>query len=463
MELLNWQQEFLPVFKKNNGNMLLWCKTGLGKGVLTSYIASKLPMAFIVVPPHLIMDWVDKLSDWGYPLDKINVMKLGKKRSDKVRKGRKNSSLTTDDKILQPGVNIISISRFQLTTTELKIPKIKNSILIVDECHRIRNYKANGFKRLNDIRDLFEYTLMLSATPIGHNNVDLFAPAMLCNNEMRTKFKKSFYEFERENVHQKKVYLADGKSITQPDYIFEEALNKYIYPFIYRQSYESAGVQQPEYIYRNVSFDIEEKHITTFNALNSIDADVLDLETMPLDILENLVISIINKQPKFHQLCNCLLYTEDDDGVKTEYFSMKEKIAMLNSIVDSEGDRKGFLTYLFKGEREVLSKLPYVYEYKEISDLEKFEKSDKKILICQQQQLGEGVRLKKSDYIIEFSLSYNFILIIQSRGRLGYANRSTPVIVYSFIPEIEEVKRITKSFNKKLNEHMKEFSIKNNE
>jgi hypothetical protein len=116
---------------------------------------------------------------------------------------------------------------------------------------------------------------------------------------------------------------------------------------------------------------------------------------------------------------------------------------------------------LFKGEREVLSKLSYVYEYKEISDLEKFEKSDKKILICQQQQLGEGVRLKKSDYIIEFSLSYNFILIIQSRGRLGYANRETPVTVYSFVPEIEEVKRITKSFNKKLNEHTKEFTQQN--
>lgn len=507
------------------GNAILWCETGLGKSVVATYITSKLKSSLIIVPPHLIGDWVGKLNDWGVTEDKINI----------IREEQKS--------FVESKINIISVNRFSLTRFDLKCLNKhgKDSILIVDECHMIKSYKSNAYKRIDKLRDYFDFSLLISATLLGQDTIDYFVYGMIVNQNLR-KFYGTFNNFGRENVQWKILRLADGKSIPTPIKIQESALEKYFYPYIYKETYKSAGVTKPTYNYKKVYFDFSESHEKMIKDIKSkmlievggkkLSIDDVRLEDLTFDDLSDIAEKIHNKHPMFYQLMNCVLYKQDEifqvstkDEIEslmklfpqkgyitystpeqkqmietleyvwfksnkrgdkerfkesdkllyvtelvqlndkmtvtfefdTTYYDIDKKGELLDSIVNSHNGQKGYLTYYFQGEREYLSKRDDVYLYEDESDFEGFKNSDKKLLVSQIGQIGTGIRLKFCDYIVEFSLYYNLIQVIQSRGRLGYANSDKIINVYSLIPTCKDTKKILDNIDNKLKIHTEEF------
>lgn len=528
MELVKWQKDFIKYYKIRNGNAILWCDTGLGKSVVATFITSRLKSGLIIVPPHLFSDWIGKLEAWDVPLDKINVIKLENQTYDNTK------------------INIISVNRLALEKFKLKGLKehTKDSIFIIDECHNVKNYKSNIFKKLDAIRDYFDYSLLLSATLIGKDTIDYFVYTHLVNNDFRHFF-GTFNNFAKKNVEWDIIRLADGKSIPVPIKIRPEALEKYTYPLIYKQSYESAGVTKPTYNFKTVGFDFSESHNKMISDVKSkiifdidgkrVKLDDVNLENLTVEELEDLATKIHNKHPTFYQLMNCLQYEASSEfqvdtfdeiekyikeynkkgeitycnesqlkllsalpytylsskkrGDKqrfidsdkllyvtefvqpnekmrltfegdTHLFDMESKNDMLNSIMDYHKGQKGYLTYYFQGEGKYLESNPSVFVYRKDGDIEKFEKSDKKILATQISQIGEGIRLKFCDYMVEFSLFYNLIEVIQSRGRLGYANCNKIINIYSIIPNSKDTKKILDNIKNKLIIHTEEFSKK---
>jgi hypothetical protein len=513
VELAKWQLDFVKFWKSKNGNALLWCQTGLGKSVVASYLASRTKCVFVVVPPHLIPDWIEKLGDWGVTADRINIIK------------EKNVTFQSDK------INIISVVKLAVEKKLKGLDSyIPNSLLIIDECHNIKNFKSNSFKKINKFRDIFEYSLLLSATFIGNDTVDYYAYSQIVNKNMRSLYGGSFEEFSHNNVEWENIRLGDGKVIPKPMRIIPRTLETHTYPFLFKMTYKEAGVVEPTHIFKNVYFDFDEKHNTALKNVKkvmnfdingvSVNIDDISLEDFTMQELELLVDKMKTSHPTFYQLMNCVFYDkkielyvdtpQDITDVLTKnmdvtgfitystpeqlkllinmgftdnrknkiyykfneevnlkmklllrkevkYYDMDKKIDLLNSIVESNDGRKGFLTYYFEGEREVLSKLPYVYMYEKISDIEKFQKSNKSVLVSEVGQLGEGIRLKFCDYIVEFSLYYNLIDILQSRGRLGYAGRNDIVTIYSLMPSSKETDKITKIIKRKLDIHTTEF------
>lgn len=522
MELVKWQKEFVERFKVLNGNAILWCETGLGKSVVATYISSKLQNVFVVVPPHLIYDWVDKLEDWGVTEDKINILKK------------------TNTTFIENKINIMSLKKLTHKSTKLKNfnKKLNSSILIVDECHNIKNYKSVGFKLLDGIRDNFKFTLLISATLIGKNTIDYYTYTALVNTAFRSKYGSKFNDFARENVEWKQIQMGSGKTFVEPVRIFDASLEKYIYPCIYTQSYEGAGVIKPTYNFKNIYFEFSTHHTTEIKNLKSkmvfelngekVNIDEVGLENLTFEQLDKLTQKIHNTHPLFYQLLNCVQYNEDVevfcstiDEIKeilqknpnlegyityhnevqknmllqmglTEkkrskvyikkveqlnemmwihldgdytYYDIEDKIDVLESLVESRNKDKGYLTFYFNAEREMLSKFDWIFMYDSDKpqdlQLEAFKNSKThKILATQISQLGEGIRLKFCDYIVEFSLFYNLISVLQSRGRLGYAGCTKIIDIYSIIPRDKNVKKIVDNIQSKLKLHTEEFNKK---
>ena len=512
MELAKWQKEFVQFFKSRQGNALLWCETGLGKSVVASYLASRTPSVIVVVPPHLIPDWIGKLADWGVTMDKINILK------------EKNITF------IQGKINIISVVKLSIEKKLKDISEfMSGSLLIIDECHNIKNFKSNSFKRINEFRDYFDYSLLLSATFIGTDTIDYYAYSQIVNKNMRKLYGNKFEDFSKRNVQWENIRMGDGKVIPKPVRINEDTLKTHTYPFLYKQTYEGAGVIKPTYIFKNVLFDFDSSHTTAIKNVKSkmkfdingvtMNIDDIKLEDFTYQELEILSKKIHNTHPSFYQLLNCVYYektvehyvstadeisnimldntytgyityttpeqlklliqmgytTKKSDKVfikfkeevnlqmkivlipPIKYYDIDKKVEILNSIMNSNADKKGFLTYYFEGEREILQSNPNVYMYEKEADIEKFKNSNKKVLVAEIGQLGEGIRLKFCDYIVEFSLYYNLIDILQSRGRLGYAGRNDIITIYSIMPSCKDTEKVTKNVQTKLNIHTSEF------
>lgn len=444
MQLLEWQNKFITWWKSKAANGVLWADTGMGKGVLGTYLAMKFKKCLIITPPHLVGDWKGKLSEWGVSKNDINVI-------DKKNKV-----------YIQGKINIVSYKKFA-SYTDIQYISEPHNLLIIDECHRMKNFQSKTFHRIIEEVGCFEHTLLISATLIGKNNVDLFAPVFTVHKSLREMYGYNYNKFAHENVVYKNIWVGSGKTRSVPDYINTLALNTYIYPYIYQITYEQAGLVRPAYSTKRVTFEITDKHRVLLDSeiKNTIGNDLESLSVEELDALNE---NRINNNPIYQQVCNCFRYIkiESETGDKipdeVEYFSMDSKYEQLVNIIEEEP--KTVLFYKFKGElaylKNKLGSLCYVYKVE--TDIDGFEKSDKKVMLCQFQQLGEGVRFKKSSCIVEFSLIYNYTDLLQVYGRLQYAGRKDTYTIYRFDIEHEATKKIHDNILNKQQINLKERS-----
>ena len=185
---------------------------------------------------------------------------------------------------------------------------------------------------------------------------------------------------------------------------------------------------KPEFVLKKIPFEITNEHKTT-----------LDNEEFPN---EDEINELEFKFSDLHQVINCFSY-------KTEKtMSMSHKIESLKSIIDNENG-KGLVFYYFKNNHSILSQIKGFTEYKGYESIEEFENDDNKIMFANYKSIGEGVRFKKCDFIVEFDLIFDYAAILQSRGRLQYAGRKDVFKIYRLIPNHEQVLKIENNLNTK--------------
>jgi len=408
MKLLAWQEESLLVLKacKLGSGLCLGCDTGMGKGVLGAWIADKLQNCLIICPPHLISDWQGKLSS------EVNV-------------------LDKDNKVVVPGINIISYNKFTLYDLDYQTD---NFFLILDEAHKVKNYKGKTFKKVIPMLDRTVGQLLLSATFQSLSNVDLFAPSFITSKELRKTY-RSFFDFSRANVDFDKIYI-HKRVIEKPVNIKERAMKKYIKPQFFMATYESAGLERPKSRVVDVTVPTNRALEGKIEGIKKEDFEIIAekavSELSPIEY-QGLINVLANPHSKFAQLSNNIMYDLDKESYK--YYNYPAKIDIVKSIMETEEGNKGLLFFFFKAELDKLKKaFPGAYFYNSSKNTDKqiaeFEKGKYKLFIANYAALGEGVRFKKSHYIVEFTLIYDYARVLQARGRLQYAGRKDTYRIY---------------------------------
>ncbi len=171
LSLYPFQKEGVAKLELLNGRALLADEMGLGKtiqAIAYMKLHPELRPAIIIVPASLKINWERELKKW-LPEEKNDIQ---------IVYGR-DSEITKDIII----INYDIISNY--------IWKIKNpKLVIIDECHKIKNVKAERTKAVKEICKSVPHIIAISGTPIVNRPIEfyttlsLIAP-QLFNNQYR--------------------------------------------------------------------------------------------------------------------------------------------------------------------------------------------------------------------------------------------------------------------------------------
>jgi len=148
-----------------NGKVLIADEMGLGKTIqalafLNRDPENRLP-AMVVSPTSVLKNWEREGFKWCFHPDKIHVIGYERLRLDF------DYSENIEKKTLR-----IKYPKFGTKTKEILDQGIKT--LIIDECHRIKNYKARQSKAVRWVAKRVQFRLGLTGTPILNKHMDLY-------------------------------------------------------------------------------------------------------------------------------------------------------------------------------------------------------------------------------------------------------------------------------------------------
>lgn len=391
--LLPWQKRWRS---ENVHKRVIWADTGLGKGVLGGFLVNSVIQkggkTLIVCPSHLKGDWELKIQMFG------------------------------------EFKNVTIISYNALQRDDLKIKSL--DFLIIDESHRIKNYKSVTFKKLLKIvKNTNPYTLCLSATPITKNRLDLLPQIFLSQPTLRAKY-TGMYDLLREVAIAKDKYFG-SKKITIYEDVRPEYFNKFLTDFVFRVSYESEGIEKPKYIVEKITIDCDD---IAKEAINSyLDAEnILNNPSFESDKMLN---KIANPHSVYLQAVNGFIYNEDKSVINCGLTGKIEKM----SEVLSESD-KILVLYFYEAEKGILSDLfKKEYFYKPNSkktietQIKEFESGDYSVFFAGIASIGEGIRFKNTSTVVILTEQYDYGRILQALGRIQYVGNDTSRILRAYL------------------------------
>lgn len=177
-ELMYHQDEccFASFYKPEN---IFALEQGLGKtlvGIATSEI-TKSKLTLIVMPAVVKYNWVAELYEWGVNMTEISVIDAEETR-------------------ITPYERYILINYDLLNAWSERLKSKPIELIILDECHKVKNTDANRTKVVFDIQKISNSRLcLLSGTPAPNKVDDLFSYLCMTNNPLgqsKTEFTDRF-------------------------------------------------------------------------------------------------------------------------------------------------------------------------------------------------------------------------------------------------------------------------------
>jgi SWI/SNF-related matrix-associated actin-dependent regulator 1 of chromatin subfamily A len=167
MELFPFQKQGVSFIEKCNGRTLIADEMGLGKtaqALAWLQLHPELRPAVIVVPASLKLNWAKEINMW-----------MGEQYVC-IANG---INMTLDRKYLlsnpkMPFGEILIINYDILYSWKESIKKTNPKVLILDECHYIKNNKAKRTKAVKSLAKKIPHILALSGTPITNRPIEIY-------------------------------------------------------------------------------------------------------------------------------------------------------------------------------------------------------------------------------------------------------------------------------------------------
>lgn len=169
-----WEHQKQAIEKaRSHRDYALFFEQGTGKTATAIHILrdrfnekSRIRKTLIICPLIVVKNWAKEIQMWSkIPSHRVFAMNnSGKKRQ-----------LELDKAIDRENIIILNYEAFDSKVVKEKIQAWKPEIMILDESHRVKNYKSKRAKTIYGLAKTASHRYLLSGTPILNSELDIFS------------------------------------------------------------------------------------------------------------------------------------------------------------------------------------------------------------------------------------------------------------------------------------------------
>ncbi len=434
------------VIEKLNGRALLADEVGLGKTieaglVLKEYLLrGMVRKVLILTPASLITQWQQELKT-KFDLSFKNHLEIN----------------DWDDSDLV----IASLDTAKSQKNQTSVQQIKYDLLIVDEAHKLKNKKTKNWKFVNSINT--KYLLMLTATPIQNDMIELFnLISILKPGHLSTvqKFKDDFLAERDKRLPKNSVKLRQMLSEIMIRHRRADTLIKFPQRFVHTHSIE-LNPDEAE-LYRELTDFIRKRYFTLPTHKNP-----RGINRLTLILLQKLMGSSTQSLAKaLGKMISSNFYKDDFDQNLKKLYDMAKNIKssrkgqVLMEIVRSLNEKVIIFTQ-FRGTQDYIVEMLRNEGYSvavfngQMSQAEKDKciedfRNEKQILVSTESG-GEGRNLQFCKILVNFDLPWNPMRIEQRIGRIHRLGQNDDVHIINLSAKDTIESYVLELLDKKIN------------
>lgn len=434
------------VIEKLNGRALLSDEVGLGKTIEAGLILKEyllrgmVKRVLILTPASLITQWQEELKT-KFGLNFKNHQEI--------------SDWEDSDLV------IASLDTAKSIKNQSNVQKIKYDLLIVDEAHKLKNKKTKNWQFVNSINT--KYLLMLTATPIQNDMIELFnlisilKPGYLSTVQ---KFKDDFLAESDKRLPKNSAKLREMLSEIMVRHRRADTMIKFPQRFVHTYSVE---LNEDELaLYRELTDFIRQRYYTIPTHKN-----LRGINRLTLILLQKLMGSSTYALSKaLEKMIVSNQYKDDFDESLQKLLKMSKmvktskKSQVLMEIVKTVKEKVIIFTQ-FRGTQDYLVKLLEDEGYSvsafngQMSQAEKDkcieDFRNKKQILVSTESGGEGRNLQFCKFLVNYDLPWNPMRIEQRIGRIHRLGQNDDVHIINLSAKDTIESYVLELLDKKIN------------
>ncbi|MDH5664698.1 MAG: DEAD/DEAH box helicase [Nitrosopumilus sp.] len=251
----------------------LFAEQGTGKTKITIdtieylYNSNKINSVVIIAPNGVNRAWLDEQIPLHFGIDEYHHHLWTGKRTQRALE-----SWTMFEGVAATHIKILSIHIDAVITKHgyqaiEKFLKNHNSLLVLDESHKIKNPKALRTKKIIALGKLAQYKRILTGTPVTQNIGDLYSQFAFMDIDIFGH--KSYFTFYRRYMNETVGYGPGGRTFTKFDGIRnKEELFDIMKPYSYRVLKKDC-LDLPDKVYKTIYVELDGKQRTLYDTLKT--------------------------------------------------------------------------------------------------------------------------------------------------------------------------------------------------
>lgn len=397
--------------QKSKGVALLM-EMGTGKTVVSIatigilYQMGLITRALIIAPLSVLNVWESELEKFAaYPYN-ITVL-----NGSSQKKAQQLHNLKGDT------LQIVAVNYESARLLENELLKFSPELVIADEGHKIKNFKASQSKTLHRLGDVADYKLLLTGTVITNKELDIFSQYRFVSPNI---FGKSFYVFRN------RYFDMVGYGGHIPRFrksMLDEFLLR-IHSVAFRVT-KAECLDLPPFSEEERLIDLEPKAKKLYQSLQKQSFAQLDDSSVS-------AVNVLTKCLRLSQLSGG--FFTDDDGAVTKISDAK--LNALEDIIDTAvaDNEKIVVMARFNPELDAIEKLLQKKGINYVSirggsknrseSLDRFQNDDNcSVFVGQISAAGLGLTLTAASTMVFYSLSYSMSDYEQAKARIHRAGQ----------------------------------------
>jgi len=373
----------------------------------------------ILGPIAILRQWKDEFDIFSrMDQNRIHaITEKGKKRVEKV------------EKIIDFDPNQIIIMNYEALLNDdiyKLLQKWKPEVVVCDESHMLKNYKAKRSKKVKTLAEKAKHTYLLTGTPILQNTMDIFMQYLILDNGLT--FGTNFFVFRNKYFRDENANWS-GRPNHFPKWVPKEEMYDELKSLVFTKALRASKktcIDLPDLIKKEVRVGMSPDQAKAYKSMERdfvafIEAD----HEEPRSVIAQLAVT---KSMKLLQIASGFVY---DDDKKPVYFKAVPKLKELENILEQiVQEHKVIIWGIFKPNIKMICDLLTKMKIKHVKvdgsvdakekamNIKEFETNDEvRVIVGNQAALGTGVNLKQASYSIYYSKDYSYGKDEQSEAR----------------------------------------------
>lgn len=419
-----WQKKLLSLsIQENDVAILADMGTGKSKGLVDVLRykfneARRVKKTLIFSPLVTLFNWKNEwLKNSSIPEGKLHVLH-----------GASTKKLKAFLDAIKHDPNQIIIVNYEAVLSDKMVKELMKwgpEIMVLDESHYVKNYKAKRSKIIHELSLMCEHRYILSGTPMTNSLTDIFMQYKILDNG--ATFGSNFFTFQRtymydQNASWSHLHTHFPKWVPRPEML--DALQNKIYSKAIRVTKDEC-LDLPPFIQEVYEVELSPSQKKYYKAME--DDYVTFVEESAAKGI-SVATTALTKALRLQQIVTG--YAKLDDGTEIEIEDNPRLDALEELICALHEKHKVIIWCSFQNNYKQIGKMlsglkiPHVFITGEESLTEKTENmkvfnenEEIRVAVCNRKAAGIGVNLVSAKYSIVYSRNFSLEQELQSRDR----------------------------------------------